>query len=684
MGRFKSALLLIFVVAVFGSNIFGQNNSEAFFNAIAKGDKEIVSRLLGEGVSANAKNNDGRTALVHAAVNNQLEIVKLLLDKDGYVNGLSVNNETPLVGAVVGGNLEIVKFLHQSGGDINAKDNDKISILYHAIIYSGDNKDGFAIVKYLIDNGADVNTKQQNNFTALMKAAVETQPEVVKLLLDEGAKVNEQAKNKTSALLEAVRSGYNYEKQTANPNTSKIIEIINLLLEADADMSLADEDKNTPLSLALDYSYVTDYKAVAKLLIEKSPKLDAEALTKAAKVENAEFVKMILARGVDVNAKTESDGSTALIEAVRYGVYEETVGLKPGAAETIKFLLDKGADPKAKDNAGNSALKLAKQHKNYELVFTLLELKYKTSFLTRLGFVGFRYNRIQAIAGPVIYLLAVILSFFAMRKPKQPKRELLHEDGGDGLPRLVPLKCNLCGASVPLTALKDECPNCHTPIKIPDDYKHTVELRAKAAEQLEAAEKTWKRVSAYSNPILIGFLFLLGIAWLIPSLIGFFSDYAYWRPVSFFVSVVLSTITFPIAFFAMGNFLYKSPESFPPLPKIGKEIGEAETISCQTCGADTVCQPNHLVAICNYCGTENFRAAIAKTARKQAAEEESGTAMSLYDSVVALQERKQLAYQTIAGVGTTLLLITIASLAIIAVAIVVVALILLYLYITFS
>lgn len=679
MPKFSFAILLVFLLV---STADAQSNIDTFFESIAKGDKESVERSLNEGVSANSKNDKGRTALVHAAVNNRLEIIKLLLNKGADVKGLSANDETPLIGAVVGGNLEIVKFLHQSGGNINAEDKSKISILYHAVSYSGnEGKDRVTIVQYLIDNGADVNTKQQHNYTALMRAAAIEQLEVLKILLGKGAKVNERANNKTSALLEAVKSGYDYETDKQNPNA---LEAIRLLLEAGANVNLADEKGIKPLIKALEYCIVTDYKAIAKLLIEKSQTLDATDLAKAAVLKNPEFVKMILERGVDANAKADATDSTALLEAVREGTYESTGGLKDGTMETIRLLMNAGADPKAKDIYGNTPLKLAKRQRNYEMIFALLETKYKTSLLTQIGYMGFRYNRIQSIAGPVIYLLAVILSYLAMKKPKQSKRENMSEDGSDGLPRLMPLKCELCGASVPLTALKEECTNCHTPVKIPKDYKETVALRAKAAEQLEAAEKTWKRVSAYSNPILIGFLFLLGIAWLIPALIGLFSDYTYWRPLPFFVSAILSTITFPVAFIGMANFLYTSQRSFPPLPKIGEEIGETENISCQTCGAMTVCKPNHLVAACGYCGTENFRAAIANTARLFAAEEEMGTATSLYDSVVALQERQQLAYKTIATVGTTLLTVIIASAAIIALVIIVAALILLYLYIVYS
>lgn len=123
---------------------------------------------------------------------------------------------------------------------------------------------------------------------------------------------------------------------------------------------------------------------------------------------------MILVYGVDVNAKADENGSTALLEAVRNGTYESTGKLKDKAMETIHLLLAAGADPKAKDVSGDAPLKLAKRQRNYEMVFTLLEPKLKTNVLTKLGYYGFRYNRIQAIAGVGTTLLLITIASAAI------------------------------------------------------------------------------------------------------------------------------------------------------------------------------------------------------------------------------------------------------------------------------
>jgi ankyrin repeat protein len=74
----------------------------------------------------------------------------------------------------------------------------------------------------------------------------------------------------------------------------------------------------------------------------------ADALLRAAREGNADTVKALLsAQGTDVNA-TDERGSTALIEAARYG-----------HDHVVRALLAAGANTKARDREGKTALMLA-------------------------------------------------------------------------------------------------------------------------------------------------------------------------------------------------------------------------------------------------------------------------------------------------------------------------------------
>ena len=78
----------------------------------------------------------------------------------------------------------------------------------------------------------------------------------------------------------------------------------------------------------------------------RNPQTDA--LLRAAREGNADTVKALLsAQGTDVNA-TDERGSTALIEAARYG-----------HDDVVRALITAGANVKARDGDGKTALMLA-------------------------------------------------------------------------------------------------------------------------------------------------------------------------------------------------------------------------------------------------------------------------------------------------------------------------------------
>jgi hypothetical protein len=122
----------------------------------------------------------------------------------------------------------------------------------------------------------------------------------------------------------------------------------------------------------------------------------------------------------------------------------------------------------------------------------------------------------------------------------------------------------------------------------------------------------------------------------------------------------------------------------PPLPTIGQEVAQAETTGCRQCGAALTFAAQALVSCCLYCGSETYRVALARRSRKVAAKEEASTAVSIYDAIVQLEERRKGVFITVAVIGSAVLLFSAAAIAIAALIALVVALILLYLYLKFA
>ncbi|TDY73336.1 ankyrin repeat protein [Leptospira meyeri] len=98
------------------------------FQAVEKGNLELVKTILAEGVSVNAKDSLGNSSLIKAADDEELEMAKFLIEKGANVNLRNTTGETALYRAVYRGNLEMVKLLVKAGAETKVKTVGGISI----------------------------------------------------------------------------------------------------------------------------------------------------------------------------------------------------------------------------------------------------------------------------------------------------------------------------------------------------------------------------------------------------------------------------------------------------------------------------------------------------------------------------------------------------------------------------
>jgi ankyrin repeat protein len=503
------------------------------------------------------------------------------------------------------------------------------------------------VVSKLLELGAEVNSIGPKNRTPLGGAMLSGSVAVVKKLLDSGARIDAVGSaNGATPLLTAVAiSDPNYEN---HKGTEK--EVALYLLERGANPNIADENGTTPL-------------------------LEATGIC------DIELVRALLARGADANHRAK-DGDTPLLQVARWGYDDEKKQLKPDALEIVRTLLAHQADASSKDSDNLTALQIARARRSEPLMLALLEPKIKTHMLTRMAYYGYRFNKAQAWFGPVVYLFAVIVALIGLRVPPMPERKELED--GDGLPHLAPLKCRQCAAPVPIAAENMVCPNCAAVAEVPEDYAETISLRARAIENLKRAEKEWRRAWIYSKPPVIGLLLLVSTLWLAAWLFGLFSPFTTFRPVTPFISILLSGVTLSAGLFFYSFYLISSRRLLPPLPTIGQQVAHAESVGCRQCGAALRFAANELVSCCIYCGSETYRVALARRSRKVAASEEASTAISIYEAIVELEERRKGIFIAIAVIGTALLLFSAAAIAIVALVALVIALLLLYLYLKFA
>jgi hypothetical protein len=95
---------------------------------------------------------------------------------------------------------------------------------------------------------------------------------------------------------------------------------------------------------------------------EFAPSPPTAQLIEAAGMGDTEAVRSLLQEGVDVNAKNEVFGYTALILAARQG-----------HADTVRMLLENGADVNTADRYGSTALRWAEKNGHAEVVNLLKE-----------------------------------------------------------------------------------------------------------------------------------------------------------------------------------------------------------------------------------------------------------------------------------------------------------------------
>lgn len=106
----------------------------ALIHAAFSNRLEAIKVLLKNNANCKAKGNDGSHAAFWAAYWGNLKALKMLVEKDGDVTDLKgINGETPLIVASIERRADICKFLvEEKNANVNLKDNNGKTALQHA------------------------------------------------------------------------------------------------------------------------------------------------------------------------------------------------------------------------------------------------------------------------------------------------------------------------------------------------------------------------------------------------------------------------------------------------------------------------------------------------------------------------------------------------------------------------
>jgi len=358
--------MLKLLVDVYGANVDSKDNRNRtpLLCAISANKGELVRCLVELGADVNMRVGNGYNTLTYAVFMLDMEaepdysiVETLMLAGADY--------REAMLTAIEANDLKLVQILINHGADINQPCTMKQSPLSLAILnIQKSGGEAIEMIKFLIKNGANVNEildlshDEDDNedlppiFTANINVAISMEsPECLEILLQNGADPNFIDSKGRTPLMYAVLTG---------------LSMVNSLLVHGADPNFRDLDGRTPLTLAVIDSNVED--GVVEILLEHgaNPNIrDKSGFTPLTWAVNDRdrspeiFISSLIRTGAICSEK----GADLYSLAVLFNVLRREIQL-----ETIKILVNHGADVNIPDKKGVTALAWAIMNFDDEII----------------------------------------------------------------------------------------------------------------------------------------------------------------------------------------------------------------------------------------------------------------------------------------------------------------------------
>lgn len=355
------------------------------------GHVEVVGPLVKGGADPNRRDGTGGIALHIAASRGHDAFIREVVARGGEVDLADDAGMTPLHRAAQGGQLGTVGILLELAADPNRTDEHGWTALHWAAAAPSHSSTG--ILRLLIDAGADPDAMDAEGMTPLHVAAMNpvnpwsprsgrlpyVNAQRLRVLVEAGSEVDARDQNGRTALHWAGWMGETcfYEDVAKRPYFDYAVEAVRFLLAAGADPAAKDNDGKTTRDYALSEGYTgiatlidalpahpwlaarptTTEASLPAIAMAATGAGDAEAaaamvrqLRQAAAEGRNGRIRQLVAAGADLNDLT-GQGGTPLHDAV--------IG---DHMDSVRLLLQLGADPGIRDSDGYTPLDRANQN----------------------------------------------------------------------------------------------------------------------------------------------------------------------------------------------------------------------------------------------------------------------------------------------------------------------------------
>ena len=313
--------------------------------------------------------SDDLSSNIHDELESLLEgITGLMSTKGGNPNRTRKGGDlgqgwSVLHSAASNGKIMQIKALIARGADVDAREVDE----WTPIMLAAQNGHADA-VRELLDNGAKVNATSAKGVTALRQAAQNGHFEVIEVLLSYGANPNIEVAGAGGPLMAAVYNAAKGRLLKSETNPETTTKIVRALVMAKANVNSVDSDGDTALHICTLHGDAE----WARILINAKADVNGRndkgrtPLSNAAYEANVEMVRMLLANGAKPDISEETQW-TPLHFAAQF--------LHKTTFETIRLLVEGGADVNSRINDNATALHIAAQKGDVDILQYLIDKK---------------------------------------------------------------------------------------------------------------------------------------------------------------------------------------------------------------------------------------------------------------------------------------------------------------------